>query len=297
MERAPAGEPPKGAKPAMLPAALPRILAADDDPETLKYFGEIAGRFGFPCDLASGGEEALALIAKNGPYPFCFIDWKMPGMNGIELSRKIKETGAGKNSIIIMISASEWSVIEGEAKSAGVDKFLPKPFFPSSIMDCVNESLGLGYHLANTDTGEGGDAGCFGGYRLLLAEDVAINQEIVMALLEPTKLEIDCADNGAKALAMYSAAPEKYDVIFMDVQMPEMDGFEATRGIRAFEEKQETIAGHPQGVPIIAMTANVFREDIEKCLAAGMNDHLGKPIDFYEVMSTLRRYLSDRAAG
>jgi CheY-like chemotaxis protein/anti-sigma regulatory factor (Ser/Thr protein kinase) len=139
------------------------------------------------------------------------------------------------------------------------------------------------------------DTGCFEGYRLLLAEDVEINQEIVIALLEHTKLEIDCADNGAKALAMYRAAPEKYDIIFMDVQMPEMDGFEAARRIRAFEEERgKNIAGHPQEIPIIAMTANVFREDVEKCLAAGMNDHLGKPIDFHEVMGKLRRYLPER---
>jgi signal transduction histidine kinase/CheY-like chemotaxis protein len=271
-----------------------RILAVDDDPETLEYFGEIAGRFGFSCDLAPGGEEALGLIEKNGPYPFCFIDWKMPGMNGIELSRRIKETGEGKNSVIIMISAAEWSAVEAEAKSAGVDKFLAKPFFPSSIMDCVNECLGLDYHLAGGETGED-DSGCFEGYHLLLAEDVAINQEIVIALLEHTKLKIDCADNGAKALALYRGAPEKYDIIFMDVQMPEMDGIEAARRIRAFEEERgKTTGGHPRGIPIIAMTANVFREDVEKCLAAGMNDHMGKPIDLHEVMGKLRRYLPER---
>jgi signal transduction histidine kinase/CheY-like chemotaxis protein len=157
------------------------------------------------------------------------------------------------------------------------------------------------------------DAGCFEGYRLLLAEDLAINQEIVMALLEQTGLEIDCAGNGAEALARYRAAPEKYDIIFMDIQMPEMDGFEATRRIRAFEEErgkrneprvfpperelQQESPLFPKRIPIIAMTANVFREDIEKCLAAGMNDHLGKPIDFHEVMTELRRYLPRRAAG
>jgi signal transduction histidine kinase/ActR/RegA family two-component response regulator len=140
------------------------------------------------------------------------------------------------------------------------------------------------------------DAGCFEGYRLLLAEDVEINQEIVMALLERTKLEIDCADNGAEALARYRAAPEKYNIILMDVQMPEMDGFEATRRIRAFEKERSGGNESPRNIPIIAMTANVFREDIEKCLAAGMNSHLGKPIDFNEVMGKLRRYLPERAA-
>jgi CheY-like chemotaxis protein len=204
-----------------------------------------------------------------------------------------------------MISAAEWSAIEGEAKSAGIDRFLPKPFFPSSIMDCINDCLGLDYHLENNEASED-DSGCFDGYRLLLAEDVEINQEIVMALLEHTKLKIDCADDGAKALAMYRASPEKYDIIIMDVQMPEMDGFEAARRIRAFEEaRRKKITPEfpwkpqkgqsPTGIPIIAMTANVFREDVEKCLAAGMNDHLGKPIDFQEVMGKLRRYLPEKA--
>jgi signal transduction histidine kinase/DNA-binding response OmpR family regulator len=286
MERAPAGE---------VYGILKResrslsILAVDDDPETLAYFGEIAERFGFPYDLASGGEEAIALIEKNGPYSLCFIDWKMPGINGIELSRKIKETGDGKHSIIIMISATEWSVIENDAKSAGVDKFLSKPFFPSSIMDCINDFLGTEYNRTNNEIAED-DTGCFDGYRLLLVEDVQINQEIVMAFLEHTKLEIDCAGNGAEALAVYSAEPGKYDVILMDVQMPEMDGFEATCRIRTFEHERQK-----PPVPIIAMTANVFREDIEKCLAVGMNDHLGKPIAPHEMMTKLRRYLSERA--
>jgi signal transduction histidine kinase/DNA-binding response OmpR family regulator len=288
MERAPAGE---------SHGILKRknrsmhILVVDDDPETLRYFGEIIGRFGFSHDLAQGGEEAIALIEKNGPYSFYFIDWKMPGINGIELSRKIKENSAGKNSIIIMISATEWRVIEGDAKHAGVDKFLSKPFFPSTIMDCLNDCLGTEYHRANNETSED-DSGCFEGYRLLLAEDVEINQEIVITLLEHTKVEIDCADNGAKALAMYNAEPEKYDAVLMDVQMPEMDGFEATRRIRAFENENRK---NLPPIPIIAMTANVFREDIERCLAAGMNDHLGKPIDLQDLMAKLRFYIPERA--
>jgi CheY-like chemotaxis protein len=119
----------------------------------------------------------------------------------------------------------------------------------------------------------------------LLAEDVEINREIVTALLEPALLEIDCAENGLEAVAMFSAAPELYDMIFMDVQMPEMDGYEATRLIRA--------SGLPRAdaIPIVAMTANVFREDVEKCLAAGMNGHVGKPIDLSDVFVNLRRYL------
>jgi signal transduction histidine kinase len=125
----------------------------------------------------------------------------------------------------------------------------------------------------------------FAGRRILLAEDVEINREIVLALLEPTGLLIDCAENGTEALARYSAAPDSYAMIFMDVQMPEMDGYEATRRIRAFE------ATRGRRVPIIAMTANIFREDIEQCLAAGMDGHVGKPLDLEEVLRQLREHL------
>jgi CheY-like chemotaxis protein len=125
----------------------------------------------------------------------------------------------------------------------------------------------------------------FRGRRILMAEDVDINREIVQSLLEPTEIEIDCAVNGLEAVRMFSKNPESYDLILMDLQMPEMDGYEATRKIRAIEE------GRTNKVPIIAMTANVFKEDVEKCLQAGMNAHIGKPIDFNEVMEKLSSYL------
>jgi signal transduction histidine kinase len=125
----------------------------------------------------------------------------------------------------------------------------------------------------------------FTGRRILLAEDVEINREIVQALLEPTGAHIDAAANGAEALRLFSENPESYDLILMDVQMPEMDGYEATRRIRALENP------HAADVPIIAMTANVFREDIEKCLGAGMNAHIGKPMDFAETINVMRKYI------
>jgi CheY-like chemotaxis protein/two-component sensor histidine kinase len=125
----------------------------------------------------------------------------------------------------------------------------------------------------------------FEGSHVLLAEDVEINREIVKAMLEPTLVEIDCAENGAEAVRMFNAAPDKYDIIFMDLQMPEMDGFEATRRIRASDSERATT------IPIVAMTANVFQEDIENCLEAGMNSHLGKPINMGDVLGALRTYL------
>jgi CheY-like chemotaxis protein len=284
-----------------------RILAVDDEKEVLEYFGEIMRRFNFPCDLASGAEEALSLIAERGPYSLYFIDWKMPGTNGIELTKKIRNLNSGETPsarpVVIMISAGEWAVIEEEAKKAGVDKFLSKPLFPSMIIDQINEYLGVSNSLKQLEPSQNA-APCFAGHRILLAEDIQINQEILLAILEPTALQIDCAGNGREAVEKFSAAPGAYEMIFMDVQMPEMDGYEATRQIRAIEKERrekdgmgpaeqtpKQLLAPPAGIPIIAMTANVFREDIERCLAAGMNDHVGKPIDIEEVMEKLKEYL------
>jgi hemerythrin-like metal-binding protein len=265
-----------------------RILAVDDAPETREYLMEIIRGFGVTCDAAASGEDALKLITRNSSYDIYFVDWKMPGMSGIEFSRKIKENSVDK-SVVIMISATAWNLIETEAKSAGVDKFLAKPLFPSAIADCINECLGLDNLNAAAGTQTGG-MDSFEGRRILLAEDVEINREIVLTLLGPALLTIDCAENGVEAVKLFSAAPDKFDMIFMDVQMPEMDGYEATRRIRALNIPKA------KRVPIVAMTANVFREDIEKCLDAGMNDHIGKPLDIEEVLDKLRRYLSPSSA-
>jgi len=259
-----------------------RIMTVDDDPDVLTYFFEIMHSFGIMCDVAISGEKALKLVDQNGGYHIYFIDWKMPVMDGIQLAREIKSR-VSENSIVIMISAVEWSMVADEAKAAGVDKFLSKPLFPSTIAEVINECLGVDKRQA--EKSQSADiAGIFSGRRILLAEDVDINREIVITLFEPTKMEIDCAENGVEAVRMFSEAPYKYDMIFMDIQMPEMDGYDATRRIRALNIPQA------KTIPIIAMTANVFREDVERCLESGMNGHVGKPIDFDEVLNMLRSY-------
>ncbi|MDR1565838.1 MAG: response regulator [Treponema sp.] len=136
----------------------------------------------------------------------------------------------------------------------------------------------------------------FSGRRILIAEDVEINREIIISLLEDTGASIDCAENGAQAVERFEANPQGYDLILMDIHMPEMDGYEASRRIRAFERGARKKNGEPQGagggqIPIIAVTANVFREDVQKCQDAGMNDHLGKPVDYGELMARLEKYL------
>jgi signal transduction histidine kinase/CheY-like chemotaxis protein len=264
-----------------------RIMVVDDDPDILEYFRDITQGFGIYCDTAASGEEALALVRKNGAYHIYFVDWRMPVMDGIQLAREIKDHAA-ENSVVIMISAAEWGAIEDNAKKAGVNKFLSKPLFSSTILDIINECIGVESQQekeTHTDI-----TGIFSGCRILLVEDMEINREVVMALLEPTKLEIDCAENGLQAVRMFSEAPDRYGLIFMDIQMPEMDGYGATRRIRAIESERGS-GGLRRRIPIIAMTANVFREDIEKCLDAGMNGHVGKPIDLGEVMEKLRSYL------
>ena len=284
-----------------------RILVIDDDPVILEYFTEIMREFGASCDTAASAEEALELIAAKGPYRIYFVDWQLPGMDGIALTRILKEPdgtaakstadgaaadgtaadGTAADSadkpIVIMISAIDFSAIEDDARKSGVDKFLTKPLFPSAIADTVNDSLG---YTPQQPTSKHSDAcNMFPGRRILLAEDVEINREIVMALLEPTEVEIECVENGAEAVRAFGESPQKYDMIFMDVQMPIMDGYEATRQIRALEIPEATT------IPIVAMTANVFQEDIDKALKAGMDDHIGKPLDIDDVLDKMRIYL------
>ena len=276
-----------------------RTLVVDDEQDVRDYFFDIAGRLGIKCDTAAGGSEALSLIKEKGAYDVYFVDWKMPGMNGIELSRNIKSSCSTK-SVIIMTSSADWNSLEKDAIAAGVDKFLPKPLFPSAIADLISQCLGMDAISETTAPKE--EVLALKGYRILLAEDVEINREIVIALLEPTKLTIDCAINGAEAVRMYSQNPGLYDMIFMDMQMPEMDGLEATRRIRDFEKEHSSVLSAREfpsekpgkfirGIPIVAMTANVFLDDIEKCIHAGMNSHLGKPLDMPEVLRTLKEYL------
>ncbi|GHS97103.1 hypothetical protein AGMMS50276_16590 [Synergistales bacterium] len=263
-----------------------RVLAVDDASEIRDYFEDIMARIGISCDVAESGEEAIELIGKKGEYDIYFVDWKMPGMDGVELSRKIKRNRV-KKTVVIMISATEWNIIERDAKEAGVDIFLPKPIYPSTIADCINECLGIDAPTGATSAAD--DTDCFKGYRIILAEDVEINREIVMTLLEPTSLAIDCAENGEEAVRLFESAPGLYDMIFMDVQMPVMDGYEATKRIRSLPVPEA------KSIPIVAMTANVFRDDIDKCLSVGMNDHLGKPLNLDEIMDRLNKYLIKNA--
>ena len=265
-----------------------KVLVVDDDSDNREYFAEIMKRFGRGCDVAKSGEEACELIEKNEPYDFYFIDWKMEGMDGIELAKHIKASEKNK-SVVIMISAGEWSEIEMLAKGVGIKKFLTKPLFPSNIADCINECLGLDNAIPENNSNN--YSGVFKNYHIILAEDIDINREIVVSLLEPTGISIDTAENGYKAVELFSKNPDYYDMIFMDVQMPMMDGCEATKRIRSMANWKA------KNIPIVAMTANVFKEDVDKCLAAGMNDHVGKPIKFEIMISKLSEHLLQKKSA
>ena len=262
-----------------------KILVVDDLLEIREQFQDIFKELGIECDVASDGLDACRIIEERGDYDIYFVDWRMPRMDGIELAKYIKSRKDFKPSVVIMITAVDWEQIKHEAISSGVNKHLLKPLFSSMVIDCVNECLG-GMPRHGISTGEYEEVyGEFANKRMLLAEDMEVNREIITALLEDTGLIIDCAENGREALEMIKEAPEKYDIVFMDVQMPEMDGYQATRRIRALPALQE------KKLPIIAMTANVFKSDIEECLAAGMDEHLGKPVDIDKILETLRKYL------
>ena len=260
-----------------------RILVVDDDIDIRRQFYNIFAALDIKCDIAVDGQEACRIIEENGVYDIYFIDWRMPGMDGIELTKHIKTHLGERPSVVIMITAADWEQVKTDAVEARVDKHLLKPLFSSMVIDCINECLGISQARDEAELRIDNE---FVGKKLLLVEDIEINREIFIAFMENSGLIIECAENGLQALDMIQAAPEKYDIVFMDIQMPKMDGLEATRHIRAIPAVQDS------ELPIIAMTANVFREDIDACMAAGMDGHVGKPLDIEKVHEMLRKYLN-----
>jgi CheY-like chemotaxis protein len=253
-----------------------RILVVDDEPAVTEYFAELLKTYYISADIANDGFVALELASRTAqdqaPYQIAFVDWRMPVMSGEEVAEKIHQTLP--HCQVVIISAYDWSEIKRSMDSnnalTGMG-FMPKPIPPSEIYNRIVSLLDI--HVRNTSEVN------FSGKRLLLVEDVEVNRLIVTALLEDTGCEIDEAENGQIALDMI--AHKEYDLILMDMQMPVMDGLTATREIRKFDTQ----------TPIVAMTANAFREDAEACLAAGMNAHIAKPFDNDVFMRTLVEYM------
>jgi CheY-like chemotaxis protein len=265
------------------------VLVVDSAPEILEFCASVLAPYNIHCETAVGEESALEAVDKNLPAPFhiIFAAQHMPNNNGIELAKKI--AGCGVTSTIVLMTNGEYAKVENDARAAGISKFLQKPLFPSTLVDCLEEYLGEQQQdEAPDNTPDTADSidGIFNGKSIMIAEDVDLNREIIEVLIEPTGVNIDFAFDGEEAVTKFKSDPDKYELILMDLNMPKMDGYEATRQIRA--------SGLPcaDTLPIIAMTANVFREDVERCLACGMNGHLGKPVDMNEIINTLSSYLA-----
>ncbi|MBR4461685.1 MAG: response regulator [Erysipelotrichaceae bacterium] len=260
------------------------VLIVDDDPIACEHARLVLSEAGIAAETAESGMQALEMVklqhARRQPYNLILIDWKMPEMDGVETSRQIREI-VGDESAIIILTAYRWDDVLEEALKAGVDSFIAKPLFVANVLDEFSSAVKKKkqqniYEESKTNL-------C--GRRILLAEDVQINAEIMKMVLQAREIEVDLAENGKIALDKYLSHPAyHYDAILMDMRMPEMDGLEASRRIRAAElEDSKTI-------PIIALTANAFDEDVQRSMQAGLNAHLSKPVQpevLYETLESL----------
>lgn len=265
-----------------------RVLVVDDDNDTCEHAAVLLKGMGVNVDWALNGFEAIEKVRSaceddGRCYDVCFIDWCMPELDGIETARRMRRY-VGPDVLIIIISAYDWSGIEEQAKAAGVNAFIAKPFFASNLYNTlltVSRKPELGFSaVGNKETYD------FGGKKVLLVEDNELNMEIASELLKFVNLQVEHAENGKVAVDIFRNSKEKeYALIFMDIQMPLMNGYDATRCIRSSE--------HPAAgtIPIIAMTANAFNDDVQAAFDAGMNGHLAKPIDVEVLYKTIARYI------
>lgn len=259
------------------------VLIVDDDSIVGEQASMILSNIGAKSIWVDSGQRAIeeveTALTNECLFDLALIDWKMPDMDGVETTRRIREL-TGPNTMIIIISAYDWSMIEAEAKAAGADYFIAKPLFKATLYDTLiqlqithNEpEVKKGYHL--------------NGQRVLLVEDNVLNMEIAKSLLEMHQMEVDTAEDGAEALEKFQSMPENYYLaILMDIRMPVMNGLDAARSIRGLLRKD---AG---AIPIIAMSANAFDEDKNQAFEAGMNGYLVKPVDVDKLFQTLEKYI------
>ncbi len=264
-----------------------RCLIVDDDRPTCENTAELLETIGLKAEFVTNGATAVqrVVLAKQTPDPFSIIivDWKLPDMDGVETTRQIRRV-VGPDIPVIILTAYDWVDIEGEARRAGVTAFMAKPFYRSKMCYMLNELSGE-KEIQQEET-KGPVEERFGG-RVLLVEDNAMNREIARVLIGETGVMVEEACNGAEAVQMMADSAEGYyDLILMDIQMPVMDGYEATKIIRKLKRCDA------MSVPIVAMTANAFEEDIHTAICAGMNAHFSKPVDINELMNLLHRYLN-----
>jgi PAS domain S-box-containing protein len=271
-----------------LPAV--RVLVVDDNASAREILSNMLAQFAMRTVCVSSGDDALReLFAADSqdPYGLVLMDWRMPVMDGLDTSRIIKrDIGLRTPPKIIIVTAFGGEEIRLQAEEMGIEGFLQKPVTPSALLDTLMSLFGApAIEKISAIAGHREHAGPrASGLRVLLVEDNEVNQQIAMELLESEGATVDIASNGVQAVRalIEGGQPPPFDVVFMDLQMPEMDGFTATRLIRA--------QPHLQKLPIIAMTAHVMADEIQRCLDAGMNDHVGKPIDVATFFATLARW-------
>lgn len=262
-------------------------LIVDDDFHTCDSLTEMLNKIGMRSEWTTSPREAIFRTKKaindKDPFSVYIVDWLMPELNGVETVRQIRRV-AGDGAPIIILTAYDYTDIVDEAKAAGVTTFCTKPLFPSDLKKALSRAVS---HVAEEEKPDELAETSFKGKRVLLVEDLEVNREIAKMVLSEMELDIDEAPDGTDAVEMFKKAPLNfYDAILMDIQMPQMNGYDATRAIRQLERADS------KSVPIIAMTANAFDEDKNNVLAAGMNDHIAKPLDIPSLLATLKKYLS-----
>ena len=260
------------------------VLVIDDDRIACEHAEVILRQVGVSCETVTSGREAVDMVkmrhARRDDYSLILVDWKMPEMDGVETTRQIRAI-VRPDTPIIILTAYNWDDIEQEAREAGVDTFAAKPLFAGTVMDEFREAFKSKKAKLVQETVD------LKGRRVLLAEDVQVNAEIMMMVLSMREMEVEHAENGRIAVEMFAGHEEGYyDAILMDMRMPEMDGLEATRTIREMNRNDA------KTIPVIALTANAFDEDVQRSMQAGLDAHLSKPVEpdlLFETLENLIR--------
>ena len=259
------------------------VLVIDDDPIACEHARLVLGQVGVNCEKALSGAEGLQMVelrhARREPYTLILVDWRMPEMDGVETTRRIR-AAVGTETPVIILTSYNWDEIEEEAKAAGVDTFAAKPLFAATVLDEFREAFKKKNTKPVRETAE------LKNRRILMAEDVPVNAEIMKMVLSMREMQVEHAENGRIAVEMFEEHEAGYyDAVLMDMRMPEMDGLEATRRIRAMNRPDA------KSIPIIALTANAFDEDVQHSMHAGLNAHLSKPVEPDILFETLEGLL------
>ena len=264
------------------------VLIADDDRDSCLHTSLTLENLGISSSWVLSGTECVEKVISahkiGEDYDVCFIDWKMPDMNGIEVTRKVREF-VGPDTTIIIITAYDWSSIEKSAREAGANAFLSKPIFSSTLYNTLLSVTGTEKRVYSQ--GQEYENMQMADCRVLLVEDNELNREIAMEMLKLMNIDVTCACNGQEAVDIFMSDADELDLILMDVQMPVMNGYQSTESIRR--------SGHARAktIPIIAMTANAFHEDVVKAYESGMNGHLAKPVDYQQLFQTIKSFLEE----